>query len=206
MCHYVAKRMDEMSKSAKPWFSPPRKPHNGTPSAQRNGAKGFSLTGPDEATYEARRKIKQALARGGRPLLLPAFAKELKHLLHDQADILPLLDSNPDWALPLLNRQYHAIRSAAEVLELDHLVAVASRAEVLANLLDTRILPMTSAHGHLLTQTHGLLVELVTHIAKRGSDVACYPIAKTAHWMYTLLDPALADYEPGQPKARNDLH
>lgn len=134
------------------------------------------------------------------------FVKEFRRVLQEQETVLKFIDGHPAWALPLLNRQYYAIRSAAELLGLNNLSKVASRAEVLANLLDTGILSITPAHAHILVQTHGLLLELVAHVAKRGSDEGCYPIAKTASWMYALLDPAIGDYEPGPPKPPSHLH
>ena len=209
MCHNVDKRMDEMSKSAKPWFSTARSADlNSAPLVRRRAKRvreQSNLEAADEAANDPRGQIRDALRRGGRRFVLPEFVKELHRLLQEQEAVLKLIDSKATWALPVLNRQYFAIRSAADVLDLSHLAHVASRAEVLANLLDTGVLPFSSAHGDILVHTHGLLKELVLHIAKRGSDQGCYSIAQTASWLYSTLDPALGDYEPGPAKPASHL-
>jgi hypothetical protein len=211
VCNNVAKRMDEMSKSAKPWFrlaaaAPAETPTGRATRFEHQREEGESAAEPDrDPALEARRQIRAALARGGRERLLSEFLKELRRVLQEQATVLELVQSNPAWALPLLNRQYYAIRSTAEVLHLHNLAQVSSRAEVLSNLLDTGIVALAPPHANILTQTHGLLLELVAHVAKRGSDDGCYPITKTALWMYSTLDPALNEYEPGPAKTRSHL-
>lgn len=209
MCNNVVKRMDEMSKSAQPWFrlSPlvSESPESVAQPVEHTQEHVPTGEPRDDKAAEARHKIRTVLARGGGHLLVPQFVKELRRLLHDQEAVLKVINSDPTWALPVLNRQYYAIRNAADVLGLHNLANVASRAEVLANLLDTGILKLAAAHARVLIDTHGLLVELVSHVAKCGSDKECYPITRTALWMYSLLDPSIGEYEPGQPKPPSHL-
>lgn len=200
--------MDEISKSATPWFSlRPRGDgfgRSGSPEEVSSGNQTGSAS-PDGASG-SRRQIQRALSPRARPLLIAEFVKQLRGILDEQTTVLQLLDRHPEWALPLLNRQYYAIRGAGGVLGLSNLVAVASRAEVLVNLLAEGILIRTSVHRRILLQTHALLEQLITHVATRGGDEACYPIAQIASCLYELLEPASSEYEPGCAKPGSPLH
>lgn len=200
--------MDQISKSATPWFS--LRPRSG--GSERSGTAGQQpqeeeLDGTESHVASATRsQLQRALRSRMRPRLIAAFVKQLRRVLDEQTAVLALLDSSPEWALPVLNRQFFALRNTGDMLGLSNLVAIAGRAEVLANLLDAKVLPRTEAHGRILRQTHGLLERLLEHLATGGSDQSCYPIAQTAAHLYERLEPVSTDYEPGALKRNPRLH
>lgn len=143
-------------------------------------------------------QLRRALTNGGRRLLLRHFLIELSKVLDQQQHVLSLLETSPSWSLPLLNRQFYAVRTAAEGLKLLNLALVAGRAEVLVNLIDSGKLTYLDNHGSVLRETHRLLRELVVKVLETDSDDACYSITQTVWSMHAALDPTLCEYEPGE--------
>lgn len=153
---------------------------------------------PQRGLEDARGQLKRALANGGRRLLLRQFLTELSKVLDEQEQVLAVLDGSLSWSLPLLNRQFYAIRTAAEGLRLQNLVQVAGRAEVLVNLVDSGAIAYEPNHGTVIRETHRLLRKLVAKVCETDSDTACYSITQTVWSMHAALNPTLCDYEPGQ--------
>jgi hypothetical protein len=141
--------------------------------------------------------LRRALANSGRRLLLRHFLAELSHVLDEQEQVLSLLETSLAWSLPLLNRQFYAVRTAAEGLRLGNLAQVAGRAEVLVNLIASGELTYETNHGAVIRETHRLLRKLVAKVLETDSDDACYSITQTVWSMHAALDPALCEYEPG---------
>lgn len=149
------------------------------------------------ALEDAPTQLRRALANGGRRLLLRHFLSELSKLLDEQEQVLQLLETARAWSLPLLNRQFYAVRSAAESLKLRNLAQVAGRAEVLVNLIDTGELAYDRNHGTVIHETHRLLRKLVGKVFENDGDEDCYSITQTVWSMHAALDPSLCEYEPG---------
>jgi hypothetical protein len=143
-------------------------------------------------------RLPRALARSGRRLLLRHFLAELSKVLDEQEQVIALLDTSRAWSLPLLNRQFYAVRVAARELELENLAQVAGRAEVLVNLIDSGELTYEHNHGAVIRETHRLLRKLVFKVIETNSDDACYAITQTVWSMHAALNPALCEYEPGE--------
>lgn len=143
-------------------------------------------------------RLPRALASSGRRLLLRHFLAELSKVLDEQEQVIALLDTSRTWSLPLLNRQFYAVRVAARELDLRNLSQVAGRAEVLVNLIDSGELMYEDNHGAVIRETHRLLRKLVSKVIDTDSDDACYAITQTVWSMHAALDPALCEYEPGE--------
>lgn len=134
-----------------------------------------------------------------RHVLLRHFMAEFSKLLDAQAQVLTPRGTSRAWNLPLLNRQFYAVRVAASKLELRNLAQVAGRAEVLVNLIDTGEVPYEHNCDLVIQETHKQLRQLVRVVLETNSDDACYSIAQTVWSMHAALNPALCEYEPGEP-------
>lgn len=152
---------------------------------------------PARGLEDTRAQLKRALANGGRRLLLRQFLAELSKVLDEQHQVLSLLETSRAWCLPVLNRQFYAVRTAGESLGLRNLAQVAGRAEVLVNLVHSGAIAYEENHGSVIRETHALLKKLVTKVVETDTDDSCYAITQTVWSMHAALNPALCEYEPG---------
>lgn len=179
------------------WSQPAPKSAKSVTTAPERGPGADFAELPQRGLEDARGQLKRALANGGRRLLLRHFLTELSKVLDEQDSVLAVLDSSLSSGLPLLNRQFYAIRTAAEGLRLQNLVQVAGRAEVLVNLIDSGAIDYEPNHGTVIRETHRLLRKLVAKVRETDSDTTCYSITQTVWSMHAALNPCLCDYEPG---------
>lgn len=156
-----------------------------------------------EPGRDTRSQLQASLSQASLRMMTGQFTAEVRRVLKEQELILPMLPASREWALKVLNRQYYALRTAAELLKQDNLATVAGRAEVLVSLLSRNKLAYREAHHEVLTDTWALLASIADRIAEDGSDKLCFSTAKTAICLYATAEPLTEGYAPAVvPKAR----
>ncbi len=144
-------------------------------------------------------QLQASLSQASARMMTAQFTVEVRRVLKEQELILPMLETSREWALKVLNRQYYAIRTAAELLRQDNLATVAGRAEVLVSLLSRNRLAYRTAHGDVLRDTWELLSSVCDHIRDAGSDKLCFAAAKTAICLFATAEPQTEGYAPAAP-------
>jgi hypothetical protein len=153
-------------------------------------AKGIARIGDRHA------QLRRTLTQAGQQHLLEQFTRELDRLLDDQVQVSALFAHSPAWARRTLNRQFFAIRSAAEILRLSNLAALAGRAEVLLGLMEIGKVALSQRHIEALKETRELLREAAEFIREDGNDKRALLGVQTATCIYSVVEPLSLTYVP----------
>jgi hypothetical protein len=185
-------------------FATPALPGFAEPSDVRP-SEPFTHDANRRALLESRyAQVKASSLKAGKQVLLAQFCREVDRLLQEQASIVPLLSTSPEWTRRLLLRHYFAIRSTAEILQLEQLAAIAARAEVLVGLLDAGTVQYSPLHDSVLTETASLLLGAIEDVRRDGSDSACTTAFRTAVCLYAVAEPISLTYAPSNSRSKVD--
>jgi hypothetical protein len=149
-------------------------------------------------------ELQRTLSASGRRLLQAQFCSELERILDEQEHVASLLETAPDWARRTLSRQYFAIRSAAEILGLPNLAAIAGRAEVLLGLLKLGEISHSPLHGEVLKEVRSLLVESSRLVREQGHDQGAITAVQTVTCLFAAVEPRTLDYMPAPHATKSE--